>query len=264
MKINLEQPIAYGRTAEIYPWPNGKVLKLFYDWFGLENIEYELRIAKAVHTSGLPVPAVGEIIQVNDRHGLIYQRVEGVSMFEVMSQKPWRLFHYARRSAELHVEMHAKTIQADIPEQHHKLRNKIKHADVLRSELRNRAFSALESMPGGDRLCHGDFHPGNIMVTDQDEVVIDWIDSSLGNPLSDLARSTIIALGAVESDQIQYPLQKLAIRIFHTAYTRHYFSLRPGGEDKYARWLPIVAAARLSENISNLEQWLTTQVEKIF
>ena len=36
--------------------------KLFYDWFRLENIEYEMRIARTVHASGLPVPAVGEII----------------------------------------------------------------------------------------------------------------------------------------------------------------------------------------------------------
>jgi hypothetical protein len=40
-----------------------------------------------------------------------------------------------------------------------------------------------------------------------------------------------------------------------------YFSLRPGGESEYSRWLPIVAAARLSENIPELEKWLVAQAE---
>ena len=40
------------------------------------------------------------------------------------------------------------------------------------------------------------------------------------------------------------------------------FSLRPGGEDVYSRWLPIVAVARFSENIPELEKWLVEQVEK--
>ena len=71
MNRDLGQPIGYGRTAEIYAWQEDKVLKLFYDWFGLENIENEARITQAVHASGLPVPAVGEIVRVNERYGEI-------------------------------------------------------------------------------------------------------------------------------------------------------------------------------------------------
>lgn len=261
MNENLDQPIAYGRTAEIYAWQDGQVLKLFYDWFGLEDIKYELPIAQAVYTSGLPVPSVGEIIRINDRTGLIYQRVEGVSMLEMMSRRPWNGYRYARRMAELHVEMHASTIQADIPTQRQKLINKICHAEALPADLRSKTLAVLETMPEGNRLCHGDFHPGNIMIMGQDEMIIDWIDTSIGNPLADLARTTIISLGALENDQIQNSLLKVITRIFHTIYIRHYFLLRPGGEHEYSRWLPIIAAARLSENIPELEKWLIAQAE---
>jgi len=74
-------PIAYGRTAEIYPWPNNRVLKLFFDWFPRESIQYEARLAEVVHRSGLPVPAVGEMVVVNGRTGLIYERVAGMALF---------------------------------------------------------------------------------------------------------------------------------------------------------------------------------------
>ncbi|MDO9128233.1 MAG: hypothetical protein Q7U34_00050 [Anaerolineales bacterium] len=30
----------------------------------------------------------------------------------------------------------------------------------------------------------------------------------------------------------------------------------PGGQDEYRRWLPVVAATRLSENFPEVESWL--------
>jgi hypothetical protein len=52
------------------------------------------------------------------------------------------------------------------------------------------------------------------------------------------------------------------MRLFHARYVRHYLALRPGGEAEYGRWLPVAAAARLSENIPELETWLIAQAEK--
>jgi len=261
MTLSLSQPIATGRTAEIHAWREGQVLKLFHDWFNLENIEYEARIARAVHASGLPVPAVGEIIRVNGRNGLLYQRVDGDSMWGRLSRYPWRVFHYARRTAELHAEMHNRTVQVDLPSQRLRLVNKINDAKTLPEHLRSRALTTLESLPDGDRICHGDFHPGNILTTGQTETIIDWIDASCGNPVADVARTTILLLGAADR-QIQGSLRRTIVRIFHSAYLRHYFKLNPGGREEYNRWLPVIAAARLSENILELEGWLIARAEK--
>lgn len=261
MKAELGQPIAYGRTAEIYAWHEGQVLKLFHDWFDFEDVKYEARIAHVIHDSGLPVPAVGEIIHVNDRNGLVYQRVDGDPMWTMLSRKPWRLFHYGQRGAELHAKIHTSTIEADIPSQRQRLIHKIHDADALPAQLRSKALTALDTLPEGERLCHGDFHPGNILITERGEIIIDWIAATLGNPLADLARTTIIALGAADC-QVQNPLEKAVIRIFHVVYIRNYFKLRPGGRDEYNRWLPIVAAARLSEEIHELEKWLIAKAEK--
>ena len=260
MDGDLSRPIAYGRTAEIYAWQAGQVLKLFYVSFGSEDIEYEARIARAIHASGLPVPAVGEILRVNDRNGLIYQRVDGNPMGQSLLRKPWRLFRYARRTAELHAELHSRAAPLDLPGQRQRLDSKIRRAQALPAHLRSQALAALETMPDGDRLCHGDFHPGNILMTAQGEMTIDWIDASCGNPLADLARTTLLVLGEADC-QMQGSFQKAFARIFHAAYIRDYFRLRPGGEHEYNRWLPIVAAARLSEDIAEVEQWLIARAE---
>ncbi len=263
MNEKLNSPIAYGRTAEIYLWENSQILKLFYDWFQLDNIEHERQISQAVHDSGLPVPSVGEIIRENNRNGLMYERIEGKSMLEMLQLRPWNIFRYARRMAELHAEMHASAIQVNVPGQRERIKEKISRVEILSIAVRSKILTALEHMPNGNRLCHGDFHPGNIMVTEQGGIIIDWADATLGNPLADLARTSIIILGSADAGGNRNLLARAPVQIFHRTYLRHYFSLHPGGESEYSNWLPIVAAARLSENIKDIENWLIAQAEMV-
>jgi len=265
--IHIGQLQASGRTADVYAWDDDHVLKLFHDWFPLEDIEYEARIARAVHASGLPVPLAGDIIRVNQRHSLLYERLDGPSMLQMLTRRPWRVFHYARRSSILHAQMHTQhptpAFRENVPAQREKLRRKIQQATVLPHALRSALLTALQAMPGGERICHGDFHPGNVLLTDQGEIVIDWIDATCGNPLADVARTTIILLGAVAGHQVPSPFMQVFVRLFHMIYLHHYVELRPGGRDEYRRWLPIVAAARLSEGMPELENWLIEQAQRV-
>jgi uncharacterized protein (TIGR02172 family) len=277
MTLGLGQPIAYGRTAEIYAWHQTQVLKLFYDWFELENIEKEARISRIIHASGLPTPAVGEIIRINNRYGLEYEHVHGESMWKMFQHKPWNALRYARRCAEFQAAVHAITIRMDLPSQRQILEHNIRRADALPAHLRSKALAALEAMPDGDRLCHGDFWPGNILVSAQGEIIIDWIHASYGNPLADLAWTTNLTLGFTRTSQAKRPflsyspskfraiknsLFQVFCRLCYPVYLNYYFKLYPSDREEYHRWLPIVAAARLSDHIPELESMLITQVEK--
>jgi uncharacterized protein (TIGR02172 family) len=261
--LDLNAPIARGRTADVFEWDDKYVLKLFHNWFSLEDIEYELKIARAVHASGVKSPAVKELAQVQGRNGLIYERVAGRSMLEVFQQKPWKVLQLGRMLARLHAQMHECVFEADVPAQKTRLQRKIKDADALPVYLKPKLLDALESLPEGDRVCHGDFHPANVLMNGNDATVIDWIDAARGNPLADVARTSIITLGAAASSQIPNALLKAFVRIFHTAYVNHYFRIRPGGREEYRRWLPVVAAARLNENIPELEKWLVAQAHRV-
>ncbi len=255
-------PIAYGRTAEIYPWNDDKVLKLFFANYDLSAVQYEWRIARAVHACGLSAPQVSEIIQSNGRNGIVFQRITGVSIMDLLLRQPWRCLHFANRMAELHARMHSLSIQADLPDMHPKLVSKIEQATTLPAGDRATVLRLLKTLPTGSQLCHGDFHPGNIMLTEQGEMMIDWVDAALGNPLADLARTTILLCGAKETSARSKPFFRFWLHFFHSAYIRRYFAIRVGGKDEYIRWLPVVAAARLNENISELQNWLVAQVKK--
>jgi uncharacterized protein (TIGR02172 family) len=276
MAQDLGQPIAYGRTAEVYSWHHGEVLKLFYDWFSLENIENEARISRVIHATGLPTPSVGEIIRINDRYGLVYERVYGESLWKIFQHQPWNWSRYTHRCVELQAAIHGTAINAVLPSQRQILESNIIHAPALSSHLRVKALSALKAMPDGNNLCHGDFWPGNILVTLKGEIIIDWVHASFGNPLADLARTVNLAFGFLKSRQIKRPFLSFGtstisqikdkflhafVSVIYPMYVNTYFKLNQGDRDEYRHWLPIVAAARLSDNIPELEKMLIAQVE---
>jgi len=257
----LGNPLALGRTAEIYDWEPGWVLKLYFGHFDPGIADFEHRIATAIHCTELSSPAVGEIIRLNGRWGLLYEKCEGQSMDADLQKHFFHGSSHARKMAELHAEMHAKPMKADISLMRDRLKYKIRDAKPLPENLRDATLIALETMPEGDRLCHGDFHPGNIMLSQPEPTIIDWIDASIGSPLADVARTSIILLGSAATESAMF--LRNGIRILHAIYLHRYFQLHPHGIDEYDRWLPIIAAGRLNEGIDEQDDWLLAQAGKL-
>jgi Ser/Thr protein kinase RdoA (MazF antagonist) len=261
-QIQLDKPLARGRTADVFEWDDGTILKLFHDWFEIENIEYEFEMAQAVYVSGVNSPQVKELVKVEGRNGLVYERVFGRPMEDVLLFQPWKVLEYAHILARLHAQMHECVFDENKPAQRGRLEGKINRAGALPAALKEALLKELQSLPEGDRVCHGDFHPANVLLTQAGATVIDWIDSSRGNPLADVARTTIILRGAAATST--NPILRYLIKTAHASYLQEYFRLRPNEtKEEYNHWLPIVAAARLSERIPQLEEWLIREAEKI-
>ena len=92
----------------------------------------------------------------------------------------------ARLVAELQADMHACSIP-DLPSQRHRLAKALQQAELLPVDMREAGLKALNDLPDGGRLCHGDFHPANILMSARGPIIIDWLDATRGNPLADLA-----------------------------------------------------------------------------
>jgi uncharacterized protein (TIGR02172 family) len=246
---NLEMPIAIGFTAEIFAWREGFVLKLFKQGRSRNSVEYEARLSRIVHASGLPVPAVGDIVEVDGRYGLELEWIDGRSMLEVLTQKPWLVTGYARQLAELQADMHTRSVP-ELPTQQEILIRKITQADRLSEDVRQAALKALEKFPEEDKLCHGDFHPGNILMTRRGPVIIDWIDATRGSPVMDVARSSLLFGGGKPPASI--PRARLLNIIQHPLYRiylRRYLQLNRVDRHQLDQYIPIAAAARIDENI---------------
>lgn len=62
----------------------------------------------------------------------------------------------------------------NISRQKDTLRYNIAGAPLLSDEEKSLILNYLETLPEGTHLCHGDFHPGNVLM-DEQLWVIDWM-----------------------------------------------------------------------------------------
>ena len=256
------EPIAHGRTAEIFLWDDKHILKLYHTWCPPHWIEDEARIAHAIHTAGIPSPAAGEILEVRGRRGLIYERIDGISMLREVNARPWVLFKQARSLSELQLKIHQHIIPG-LPSYKDQLRYAINKTPHLTEILRNKVLSLLESLPNGQTLCHGDYHPGNVLLGRDEPVVIDWMTACSGSPWADVARShLILTIGPKGAGNLMSPLLRIMIRLFHRTYQNRYMAVVPDKGNELKHWIPVLAAARLNEEIAPEREALLELVEK--
>jgi hypothetical protein len=259
---HLTAPIAEGRTAEIYDWADGRILKLCHTWCPPHWVEHEAYVARVIGEAGIPTPAAGDIVEIDGRRGIVYERVTGMSMLEDMRRRPWLLLRHARSLADLQAQFH----RLSVPGLHagrDGLRHSIGRAPHLPDSQRTRVLELLETLPDGQSLCHGDFHPGNVLISARGPVVIDWMTANLGSPWADVARtSMILTIGVKAAGDMVNPAIRLLSGQFHRTYLNRYRSLVPGSQAELARWLPVIAAARLDEQIEPERAALLTMISE--
>jgi Ser/Thr protein kinase RdoA (MazF antagonist) len=262
MKELSSMPIAQGRTAEVYDWDSDHVLKLYLDWCPSDWVDYEARIARAVHKAGVPSPATGEIVEVNGRRGLIYERLEGISMLQDLNARPWTFLEHARALAELHVKINQLSIEG-LPSYKDGLGYSIRRTPHLSTDLRDKALRLLEDLPDGRNVCHGDYHPGNVILTERGLVAIDWMTAKAGSRWADVSRTNLLLSIGVKGVGRQVRLAvKILVGLFHRRYLARYTELSPNSQEELDRWMPVTAAARLDEEIAPEREALIQMVKE--
>jgi Ser/Thr protein kinase RdoA (MazF antagonist) len=179
--------VGRGYTADVHAWGPGRVLKLFHPGGDPTRAEREERATRAVRAAGLPAPAAYERVEIDGRAGIVFERVEGPSLVEYVQARPWKLGWSVRQLAELHARIHRCAAPPELPSQREWLAAGIDVAPGLSDADRDAARRRLAGLPGGAVLCHGDFHPGNVLVTARGPVVIDWGAATRGDALGDVA-----------------------------------------------------------------------------
>jgi thiamine kinase len=243
--------IATGGTAEIYAWSEDKVVKLYWNGAAASAAALEAAHASAAHTAGAPTPAVVELVTVDGRPGVVFERAQGPSMQETLFTEPQRAEELGRLFAELHAGLH-QCMPRDLPSQHQHLTRRIKLASIG-GRARSTVLSALKTLPHGHALCHGDFHPGNVLLTSQGPTIIDWFDASIGDPAGDVARTCLVMQYAKAPDALDGKVEGFGESLrstFNAAYLDHYrrlWALSPG---ELKAWMLPVASARLTDPIS--------------
>ncbi|WP_368505103.1 phosphotransferase family protein [Alkalihalophilus sp. As8PL] len=232
--MNLGMPIAKGNTAEIYLYQN-KIVKVFNDHLPDGESSYEASKQMYAHSCGLPVPEVYDVSTINGRQAIVMEFVKGRTLGEMLLEDRDQAEYYMELSVDIQRNIH-HIVADSFDQMAMKLSRQIESAPQLDWKYKSALVQKLSRRTSENHLCHGDFHLFNIMMTETNEVkIIDWVDSSAGDIRADVYRSYLL--------YIQYD-QELA-----EMYLRLYCKKSGFTREEIIEWAPIIAGARLSENV---------------
>jgi thiamine kinase-like enzyme len=240
--------IAQGRTAEVFEWEQDKILKLFRSGLSKVMIEKEYEISSNICNKLSTVPKVYKIIEIDNRCGIVYERINGITMMKVISSKPWMVKKEAKRLAELHKSIQQE-VDFDLPNCKIRLKDSISKTELLQDDIKKRLYDYIDELEDDNILCHGDLHPDNVLITKYGEIIIDWMTATKGNQLADIARTSVMfKFGVVPvKSYIEKQIINFIRKKFYLEYIKHYIKITGVKMEKIERWELPVAAARLTE-----------------
>lgn len=231
--------ISSSETVDVYE-SEGNVVKIFK----LENpktiVLYEALTHSRVEETGLNIPKILEVSLVDGKWAITMEHIKGKTMAELMTEKPESRAKLLEKLVDIQLEIHSKR-SPKISKLKDFLSRKINESaidDVKKYELSTR----LESMPKHVKLCHGNFTPENIIISENGIYIVDWVAAKQGNASADVAKSYLLFC-------LDYPdLAESYLDLF---------CKKSSTAKRYVQaWLPIVAAAQLKHAKSEEEKAL--------
>ena len=142
--------------------------------------------------TGLDIPKLKEVTQINGEWALLIENREGKTLEEMMKVDRANLEKYMSDFVDLQLKVQSKTATT-LPKLKDKLADEIRSLKDLDATERYELLTRLEGMPKHTKLCHGDFNPSNVIVEKNGKMtVIDWAHASQGNASADAAMTYLL------------------------------------------------------------------------
>jgi hypothetical protein len=223
------------------------IVKLFPAEFSRSRVEEEVSNTLGVRSLGIGAPDIRALIEEGSGYGFVYAKISGTTLLQCVSEGIESLDYWAERFAFIHRGIHEHELEGMKPVKS-VLAESISRANLHEAE-RDAVLRVLDGLPDGTSLCHGDFHPGNVIATREGFVIIDWANTVVGHCLADVAQTSILL-----DVWLPYKVKMLGLRInrrsldfFHKTYVDSYLILSGEGESTLEAWRVPAAAARLAE-----------------
>ncbi|MEK7343210.1 MAG: aminoglycoside phosphotransferase family protein [Pseudomonadota bacterium] len=243
-----------GASAEVWAIDEARVLKLFRAGVNDVPVALEYQAGDWAADQGLPVPRPLARVVVDDRAGIVFQRASGADMLSVIRRVPGRMWALVGQLARLHAQVHEKPGNAALPWQIDVLRHRIVRSRAGAAAI-EAALQRIDGLETGSCLVHGDFHPGNLLLSDAGTTIIDWAQAAVGTAAADVARTDMLLRfgggggGGVLAGAI-------TARWYRLCYARH-SSLRSAAIDPWR--LPVAVAwhrGQLGPIEARVERWI--------
>ena len=227
--MNLDNVIAYRHNKTIYR-DGDRCIKVFGKEYSKADVLSEALNQARIEEIGLHIPKILEVTMVDGLWAIVYEFIEGKTLSQLMTEDEENKDKYIEMLVDLQMQVHAKTCPL-LGKLKDKMSRKIAQTDfdaTTRYDLHTR----LEAMPKHNKVCHGDFNPSNVVVTEDGKLyILDWAHATQGNASADVART--------------YLLFWLHGDITGADTYLNTFCQKSGTAKQYVqKWMPIVAASQ--------------------
>ena len=229
--MKLDKMIAVRTNKTIYR--DGETcVKVFNEEYSKADVLNEALNQARIEETGINIPKVLEVTMIDGKWAIVSEYIKGKTLAQLMAECPEKKAEYIELLVDLQMNVHKHTAP-----QLNKLKDKMSRkiaATELDATTRYDLHTRLEGMPKHNKVCHGDFNPSNIIITDDGTAyILDWSHATQGNASADVARTYLLfwLSGHVAAAEKYMTLACDALKV----------PLR-----EVQKWLPIVAAAEAS------------------
>lgn len=241
--MKLDSLIASRSNKTVYRSGDRRV-KVFSSDYSKQDVLNEALNQARVEETGLNVPKILEVTMIDGEWAIITQFIEGKTLSQLMAEDSSKKDEYIELLVDLQLEVHSKACPL-LNKLKDNLSRKVCLTD-LDATTRYDLYTRLDGMPKHNKLCHGDFHPANIIVTeDGTPFIIDWSHATKGNASADAAITYINFRLSADEDAAEKYLEL--------------FCAKSGiPQENVKKWVPIVAASQsISANDKDKETLLS-------
>ena len=227
--MKLDRVIAVRNNKTIYR-DGDRAIKVFNAGYSKADVLNEALNQARIEETNLNIPKILEVTMVDGKWAIISEFIKGKTLAQLMQENPEKKDEYLEQLVDLQITVHSQTSP---------LLNKLKdkmNRKICQTELdattRYDLHTRLEGMPKHNKVCHGDFNPSNIIITeDGTPYIIDWSHATQGNASADVARTYLLFWldGDIEGAKMYLDL----------------FCKKSNTAKQYVqKWMPIVAASQ--------------------
>ena len=246
--MKLEKIIAVRPNKKIYRYGD-KCIKVFDSDYSKADILNEALNQARIEETGLNIPKILEVTTVDGKWAIVTEFIEGKTLAELMEENPDKKDEYLELLVDLQLNIHTKTSPL-LNKLKDKMNRKISESS-LDATTRYELHTRLEGMPKHKKVCHGDFNPSNIIITeDGTPYVLDWAHATQGNASADAAR-TYLLFCLNKDEQTAKKYLDLFCKKSNTA------------KQYVQKWMPIVAASQSVKGNSQEREFLLSWVDVV-
>ena len=246
--MKLDRIIAVRNNKTVYR--DGELcMKVFDTNYSKADVLNEALNQARVEETGLNIPKIHEVTVIDGKWTIVSDYIKGKTLQQLMDEHPEKKDEYLNLFVDLQLEMHSKSCPL-LTKLRDKMNRKISQTD-FDATTRYELHSRLDAMPKHNKLCHGDFNPSNIIITDDGTpYIIDWSHATQGNASADVARTYLLFWlnGDIEGAK---KYLELFCRKSNTA--RQYVQ----------KWMPIVAASQSVKGNEKEREFLLSWVDVV-